>query len=147
MGAFISCKWIVQKDFNIISASFQNLFVIATSKAYFLHREPLSFLPPLCWCARQWFLYEKECSFYTHLFCCTKMRWLFISITAIWVTSSDTGSDASRAGYSRARTELTSSKCDWTRIWAIWNVDETSHSKCQAHLTHGHIYDCNRGQR
>ena len=43
------------------------------------------------------------------------MRWLFISSTAIWVTGSDTGSVVSRAG-----TELTSSKRDWTRI-----VDET----------------------
>ena len=49
------------------------------------------------------FLNEKECSFYTHLFCCTKMRWLFISSTAIWVTDSDTGSVDSRA-----RTKLTS---------------------------------------
>ena len=61
-----------------------------------------------------WFLHEKECSFYTNLFYCTEMRWLFISSTAIWVTGSDTGSVASRA-----RTELTSSKHDWTRIWAI----------------------------
>ena len=38
------------------------------------------------------------------------MRWLFISSTDIWVTSSDSGSVTSRA-----RTELTSSKCDWTR--------------------------------
>ena len=29
-----------------------------------------------------WFLPEKECSFYTHLFWCTEMRWLFISSTA-----------------------------------------------------------------
>ena len=43
------------------------------------------------------------------------MRWIFISSTAIWVTGSDTGSVASRA-----RTELTSSKCDWTRIWATY---------------------------
>ena len=49
------------------------------------------------------------------------MWWLFISSTAIWVTSSDTSSVASRAG-----TKLTSSKCDWTRIWAILNVDETT---------------------
>ena len=34
-----------------------------------------------------WFLLEKLCSFYTHLFCCTEMRWLFISSTTIWVTS------------------------------------------------------------
>ena len=54
------------------------------------------------------------------------MKWLFISSTAIWVTGSDTGSVASRA-----RTELTSSKCDWTWIWTIYNVDETTHSKIQ----------------
>ena len=44
-----------------------------------------------------WLLHEKECSFYTYLFCCTEMRWLFISSSAIWVTGSDTGSVASRA--------------------------------------------------
>ena len=66
-----------------------------------------------------WFLPEKECSFYTHLFCCTEMRWLFISSTAIWTT----GSVASRA-----RTKLTSSKCHWTRIWATYNVNETTQS-------------------
>ena len=49
------------------------------------------------------------------------MRWLFISSTAVWVTGSDTGSVASRA-----RTELTSSKCDWTRSWTIYTVDETT---------------------
>ena len=37
-----------------------------------------------------WFLHQKECSFYTHLFCCTEMRLMFISSTAIWVTGSDT---------------------------------------------------------
>ena len=46
------------------------------------------------------------------IFCCS---------TECWVTGSDTGSVASRA-----RTVLTSSKCDWTRIWAIQNVDETT---------------------
>ena len=92
---FIICRWLVQKDFNNISASFQNLFVV-------------------------FFTWK---SFYTHLFCSTEMRWLFISSTAIWVTGSDTGSVASRA-----RTELTSSKCDWTRIWNIKNVDETNFS-------------------
>ena len=51
------------------------------------------------------------------------MRWLFISSTAIWVTGSDTRSVASRA-----RTELTCSKCDYTRIWAIENADETTPS-------------------
>ena len=28
-----------------------------------------------------WFLHEKECSFYTYLFNCTEMRWLFTSST------------------------------------------------------------------
>jgi hypothetical protein len=58
-----------------------------------------------------WLLHEKECSFYTYLFYCTEMRWLFISSRAIWVTGSDTGSVASRA-----RSELTRWKCEWTRI-------------------------------
>ena len=52
------------------------------------------------------------------------MRWLFISSTAIWVTDSETVSVASKA-----RTKLTSSKCDWTRIWTIYNVDETTREK------------------
>ena len=70
-------KYLVQNNFNKISASFRNLFVVV--------------------------LHEKECSFYSHIFCCTEMRWLFISSTAVWVT----GSIASRA-----KTQLTSSKCD-----------------------------------
>ena len=61
-----------------------------------------------------WFLHKKECSFYTHHFPCTEMRWLFISSTAIWVTGSDTRSVASTA-----RSKLTTSKCDWTRIWTM----------------------------
>ena len=68
-----------------------------------------------------WLLHKEECSFYTYLFCCTEMRWMFISLTAIWVTGSDTGSVASRA-----RSKLTSTKCEWTRIWTIYNVDETT---------------------
>ena len=32
-----------------------------------------------------WFLHKKRSSFYTHLFCFTEMRWMFISSTAIWV--------------------------------------------------------------
>ena len=44
-----------------------------------------------------WFLQKKEYSFYTQLFYCTEMKWLFISSTAIWVTGSDTISVASRA--------------------------------------------------
>ena len=57
-----------------------------------------------------WLLHDKEC-------CCTEMRWMFIISTAIWVTGSDTSSVSSRS-------ELTSSKCEWTRIWTIYNVDE-----------------------
>ena len=45
------------------------------------------------------------------------MRQLFISSTAIWGTGSDTSSVASRD-----RTELTSSKCDWTRHAARWEA-------------------------
>ena len=54
-------------NFQIISTTFQHHFKICLL----------------------WFLHEKECCFYTHLFCCTEMRWLFISSTAIWVTVSD----------------------------------------------------------
>ena len=79
-------------EFRRISVSFQHHF-----KIYLL-----------------WLLHEKECSFYSYLFCCTETRWLFINSSNIWVTGSDIGSVASRA-----RTELTSSKCIWTRIWAI----------------------------
>ena len=43
------------------------------------------------------------------------MRWLFISSSAIWVTGLDTRSVASRA-----RTELTRSKREWTRIWTTY---------------------------
>ena len=71
-----------QKDFNNIAASFQNVFVAV--------------------------LHEKERSFYTHLFCCTEMRWLFISSTTIWVPSSDTSSAASRA----RNTSWNTMKCD-----------------------------------
>ena len=62
-----------------------------------------------------WFLQEKGCSVSTYLFCCAEMSGMFISSNAIWVTSSDTGSIASRA-----RTELTRSKCKWTRIWTMY---------------------------
>ena len=58
-----------------------------------------------------WFLHEKECSFKTNLFCCTEMRLMSISSNAIWVT----GSVASRA-----RSKLTRSKCEWTRIWTTY---------------------------
>ena len=59
-------------------------------------------------------LNETKCSFYTPLFCCIEMRWLFICSTAIWVNGSNTVLVASRA-----KAKLTSSKCDWTRIWDI----------------------------
>ena len=93
---FIICKWLAQKDFSNISASFQNLFVVVVK-------------------------WKGICTFYTYLFCCTEMRWLFISLSAIWATDSDTSLVACRA-----RTELTRSKCEWTRIWTIQNVDETN---------------------
>ena len=63
----------------------------------------------------------KECGFCSYLFCCTKIRWLSISSTTIWVTGSGIGSVASRA-----RSKLTKSKCEWTRIWNIYNVNETT---------------------
>ena len=66
---FIIFKWLVQKDFNIISASFQKKLL--------------------------WFLDEKECS--------SEMRWMFISSTALWVTSADTNSVASRPRSKLAR--------------------------------------------
>ena len=83
-GPFNICKWLVQKDFKNISASFKTCFL--------------------------WFLLEKECSFYTALICCTEMRRMFISSTTISVTG---------LVASRARCQLTSSKCKWTRIWTI----------------------------
>ena len=43
------------------------------------------------------------------------MRWMFIISTAIWATGWDIGSVASRA-----RSELTSLKCEWTRIWTTY---------------------------
>jgi hypothetical protein len=62
-----------------------------------------------------WLLYEKECSFYTYLFCCTELKWMFIISTAFWVTGWDTGSVAPRA-----KSELPSSTCEWTRIWTTY---------------------------
>ena len=73
---FIIYKWLVQ-NFRRISTLFQKNFKIC--------------------------LFEKDCSFYTNSFCCSEMRWLFISSTTIWVT----GSVAPRA-----RRQLTSSKCE-----------------------------------
>ena len=57
------------------------------------------------------------------LFCfwLTQTRWIVIMLIAIWITGWDTGS-----GASRAKSELTSAKCEWTRIWKIKNVDETN---------------------
>ena len=43
------------------------------------------------------------------------LKWMFISSTAIWVTGSYTSSVASRA-----RSQLTRSKCEWTRIWTTY---------------------------
>ena len=65
--------------------------------------------------------------------CCTEMRWMFISSTAIWVTSSDTSSVASRA-----RSHFNSSKYEWTRIWTTylecrWNNPERGHQNKKNH--------------
>ena len=57
---------------------------------------------------------QKECSFYTNLFRCTEMRWMFTSSTAIFSNGSDTSSVASKG-----KSQLTRSKCEWTRIWSI----------------------------
>ena len=92
---FIICKWLVQKDFSIISTSFRNLFVVVVT----------------------W----KRMQLLQLSLCCTEMRWMLTISTAIWVNSWDNGSVASRA-----RSELTNSKCEWTRIWTISIVDETN---------------------
>ena len=75
----------------------------------------------------QWLLHKKECSSYKYLFCCTEMRWLFISSSAKWDTGSDAGSVASRT-----RSKLTRSKCEWTIFWTTylacsWNDPITSY--------------------
>ena len=89
-------------EFRRISASFQHHF-----KIYLL-----------------WLLHEKESSFYYYLFCCTEMTWMFIISTTIWVNGWDTSSVASRA-----RSELTSSKCNWKGNWKGKGTDETPHSR------------------
>ena len=58
--------------------------------------------------------YMKETVVFT-LISFAVLKWddcLSVQLAAFWVTGSDTNSVASRA-----RTKLTSSKCDWTRIW------------------------------
>ena len=74
---------------------------------------------------------EKECSFYTHLFCCTAMRWLFISSTAIWITGSDNSSVASRARIEHVN-ELEFELC-------IYNVNDTA----QLSFLKGQMYHFN----
>ena len=88
-------------EFRRISVSFQHHF-----KIYLL-----------------WLLHEKECSFYSYLFCCTEMTWMFIISTTIWVNGWDTSSVASRA-----RSELTSSQCSWKGNRKGKGTDETPHS-------------------
>ena len=88
----------------LVCSSFENDYFRRIS-ALFKHHFKICLL---------WLLHEKECSCYFYLSCCTEMRWLFISSSAIWVTESDAGVVASRA-----RSELTRSKCRWTRIWTI----------------------------
>ena len=69
-----------------------------------------------------WLLHEKECSFYSYLFCCTEMTWMFIISTTIWVNGWDISSVASRA-----RSELTSSQCNWKGNGKGKGTDETPH--------------------
>ena len=85
-------------EFRRISVSFQHHF-----KIYLL-----------------WLLHEKECSFYSYLFCCTEMTWMFIISTTIWVNGWDTSSVASRA-----RSELTSWQCYWKGNRKGKGTDET----------------------
>ena len=67
-----------------------------------------------------WLLHEKECSFYSYLFCCTEMTWMFIISSTIWVNGWDTSSVASRS-----RSELTSSQCNWKGNRKGKGTDET----------------------
>ena len=87
-------------EFRRISVSFQHHF-----KIYLL-----------------WLLHEKECSFYSYLFCCTEMTWMFIISTTIWVNGWDTSSVASRA-----RSELTSLQCSWKGNRKGKGTDEIPH--------------------
>ena len=84
----------------LVCSSFENDYFRRIS-ALFQHHFEIRLL---------WLLHEKECSFYTYPCCCTEIRWLFISSSAVW----GTGSVASR------------SKCGWTRIWTIKSIDETT---------------------
>ena len=62
--------------------------------------------------AETWYLLKISTLYTANVFHLSLLHIIFE--TAIWVTSSDTGSVASRAN-----TELKSSKCDWTSIWTI----------------------------
>ena len=102
---FVICKWLVQKDFNIISASFQNLFVVV----FYMKKNKAFTL--ISFAVLKWVFISQK--IFTYLLS-TEMRWMFISSTVIWVNGSDSNSVASRA-----RSELTRSKCEWTRISTI----------------------------
>ena len=79
--------------------------------------------------------YLKNNVAFTLIFYCIRMRWMFISSTTIWVTGSDTSSVASRA-----RSQRTSSKCEWNRIWTIYYVDETTPCHRPSQSTQCHLY-------
>ena len=98
----------------LVSLSFENYVFIRISVS-FLHHFKIYLL---------WLLHEKECSFYSYLFCCTEMIWMFIISTTIWVNGWDTSSVASRA-----RSELTSSQCNWKGNRKGKGTDETPHAK------------------
>ena len=74
---------------------------------------------------------------YSYLFCCTEMIWMFIISTTIWVNGWDTSSVASRA-----RSELTSSQCNWKGNRKGKGTDETPHwvSKYKYYSTYPSSY-------
>ena len=92
-------------EFRRISVSFQHYFNI-----YLL-----------------WLLHEKESSFYSYLFYCTEMTWMFIISSTIWVNGWDTSSVAPRA-----RRELPSSQCNWKGNRKRKGTDETPPHLVQA---------------
>ena len=63
---------------------------------------------------------KKNAAFALNSFSCTEMTWMFIISTTIWVNGWDTSSVASRA-----RSELTSLKCNWKGNQKGKGTDET----------------------
>ena len=112
---FVTCNHMNQDDWHLIGKHI--LFQLVFFLEIFTCKENKRISTTLQHHFKKCFLcffHEKQCFFYTYLFCCNKMKWLFISSNAIWVTGSDAGSVASRT-----RSQLTRSTCEWTRIWTI----------------------------